>query len=153
MHPSLSIGCYYEPVNLGLLHLVMSWNVQCFSTMYQIIALCNTTMYAFSQLHHDNEVPQWNNLHLLKLSIRSAVQLMKLPGSKPFFSRTLLSLWGNSSTARNASQHFPLIVELESLHSLHHVNSLVIENHACKLHLILDTVTEQWQNSTVSDAP
>lgn len=87
-------------------------------------------MYALKNLCHDNEVPLWNYPHLLKLSIRHAVQLMKLPRSKPFLSRTQLSFWDNSFRAMNTGQHFSIIVWTVLHTFLHRVNYLVRET--CK---------------------
>ena len=56
--------------------IAFSGNVHHFSTWLRPNSTC--MMYAFSRLCHDNEVAQWNDPHLLKLSVRSVVQLMKI---------------------------------------------------------------------------
>lgn len=107
---------------LRLLRLAAGWNERCFSTTLRL-AWCNSSD-AFSQFDHDKEPPQWNYLHLLKLSIRSVVQLMKSPGSEPLLSTTLLAIHTEMETQVSIS---PLACELKSWH---HVNSLVTDNHA-----------------------
>lgn len=100
-----------------------------------MVKLCNTTTFTFRELHLDCEVFQWNYPQLLKLSIRHAVQLIKLPRSKLFFSRTALSL---TAIHYEQSAFPPLTVWAEVLGFLHHVNSLArMEKPCCKRHFIL----------------
>lgn len=100
VYPCLSVGCCCESMYLELLHSGIGGTAQRFSPLHLIEATrlhCVTPWCIYSaSLHRDNEVPWWNYLHFLKLSIRSVVQLMKVAGSKPFLSSTLLSFWGNS---------------------------------------------------------
>lgn len=110
---------FFSPPLLRLLHWAVQWNGGCFSTTLSLAR--SNSSHVFSQFDHDKEHALWNYLHLLKLSVRSVVQLMKSPGSTPL---SPLAIHPEMETQVSIP---PLVCKLKSRH---HVNSLVTENHA-----------------------